>query len=199
MDAFESGWVDVEGSKVHYLAAGPEAGRPVLLLHGASFQCETWRQTGTLAELAKAGYRAVAVDLPGYGQSPRQSIASPPAWLGSLLEALGLERPALVSPSMSGRYALPFLIESPERTAGFIAVAPVGIMEHRERLGQIRVPVLAVWGEHDEVVPRSQAELLVRNVPEGRLVVIAGGTHAPYLSDPAAFHEALLGFLAGLR
>jgi abhydrolase domain-containing protein 14 len=199
MEAIESRTLELAGGRVHYLEAGPETGAPVLLLHGASFRSETWRQTGTLEELARAGYRALAVDLPGYGESPRQAIAAPAAWLGELIEALGLKRPVIVSPSMSGRFALPFVIESPERTAGFIAVAPVGIMEHEERLGQIGVPVLAVWGERDDVIPQAQAEILVRKVPQGRLVVIAGGTHAPYLSDPAAFHAAVLGFLAGLR
>ena len=37
----------VDGQKVSYLAAGRAAGFPVLLLHGASYSSETWRDTGT--------------------------------------------------------------------------------------------------------------------------------------------------------
>ena len=58
--------------------------------------------------------------------------------------------------------------------------------------------MLAVWGEHGTIVPQEQADLLVGSVENGRKVVIPGGSHAPYMSDPAAFHAALLEFLSEL-
>src|SRR5215469_525458 len=189
MASTNSRLVTVAGSKVHVVEQGNVDGQVVLLLHGARFSSKTWQDIGTMKVLADAGNRAVAVDLPGFGDS-EPNDESPEKWLGNLLDALDLARPVIVSPSMSGRYALPFATSEPERLRGFIAVAPVAIMEYKDRLKQITVPVLAVWGENDRLIPQEQADLLVSSAKKGKKVVIAGGSHAPYMNDAETWHRA---------
>jgi pimeloyl-ACP methyl ester carboxylesterase len=189
-----SHFTNILGGQVHYLMAGPPKGQAVFLLHGASFSSATWRQVGTPEALALTGYHAIAVDLPGFGNS-RSSSALPEIWLGELLGQLKIESPVLLAASMSGGYALPFITSQPARVAGFVAVAPVGIHNYRDHLHLITAPVLAVWGEHDRIVPISHAELLVHSVKRGKLVVIPNGSHAPYMNNPMLFNQELIRFV----
>ncbi|MGE5250853.1 MAG: alpha/beta fold hydrolase [Bacteroidota bacterium] len=190
----DSQFITVADKQVHYLAAGLEAGLGVVLLHGASFTSETWKEIGALQALASAGYHALAVDLPGLGRS-EQSPISPGSWLDQLLAALQIQPPVLVAPSMAGAYALPFVTSHPERIAGFVAVGAVGIQHYHRQLDRITAPVLAIWGGDDRLLPLSEAETLVAAVPRGRLIVIPNGSHAPYMSDPLRFNRELVEFV----
>ncbi len=78
------GTVELHGHPVHLHTAGPKTGRAVLLLHGGKFKAATWKMLGTLDVLADAGYRAVAIDLPGSGKSPGWKV-DPQTFLADLL------------------------------------------------------------------------------------------------------------------
>lgn len=191
--------ISIQSHNVHYLESGTHCTRTVLLLHGASFKAETWRQIGTLDILTKEGYHAVAVDLPGFGDSSGNlegmGVKERKQWMSELLTALEIERPAVVVPSMSGRIALPWLIGDSDTASGLVAVAPVTIPEHAKNLKKIGVPVLAIWGERDALVPEEHADELVAAVADGEKVIIRGAGHAAYMNDPGAFHFELLNFL----
>ena len=63
-----------------------------------------------------------------------------------------------------------------------------------ERLGQVNVPTLILVGAND-TLQREQADLLAKQVPNARLVVIPGGGHLLNLTSPAAFESAVRDFL----
>lgn len=65
----ESQRVDVGDVTLHVVFAGPEDGRPVILLHGFPEFWFAWRHQ--IAFLARAGYRVAAPDLRGYNRSDR--------------------------------------------------------------------------------------------------------------------------------
>ena len=96
---------------------------------------------------------------------------------------------------MSGRFSLPLVTTQPQRLAGYVAVAPVGIPQYKERLSNISVPVLAIWGENDNIVPRANQDLLAQSAPDARKVIIPNAGHAPYMQDAPAFHVKLVSFL----
>ncbi len=186
--------LDCRGQALHGLAAGPAGGPVVLLLHGAAFSSETWRQLGTIETLATAGFRAVAIDLPGFAAS-RQVHADPATFLAELLAPLAAARVALVAPSMSGRFAFPLVIRRPEAVFAFVPIAPVGIEAHEDALRRVDVPTLVVWGDQDRVVPVAGADRLAGCLAGSRTLILKGARHPCYLDRPAEFHAALLDFL----
>jgi len=180
---------------IYARSAGPVGAPAVLLLHGAAFHSGTWEELGTLGKCAAAGHRAVAIDLPGFGQS-KSVEADRETFLAELIPKLGLGRPVVVAPSMSGGFAFPLIEAHPELVSGFVPVAPVAAPRYTARLRESPVPALIVWGEDDQVFPASQAEPLARAFASSRVLILAGARHPAYLDKPDEFHSALLRFLA---
>ncbi len=187
--------VEVRGHPIHFLSAGPEVGRPVLLLHGGRFDSDTWHKLGTLDVLAAAGHRVIAIDLPGFGRSPVWKVDRS-TFLAELLPVLGVVLPVVVSPSMSGAFSFPLIVGHPEMVGGFVPVAPVGVPEFANKLGKSAVPALIIWGAKDEVIPPSQAGTLAAGFADARTVILPGASHPAYLDAPERFHAELLKFLA---
>lgn len=67
----------------------------------------------------------------------------------------------------------------------------------RPLLGDIPHPTLLLWGERDSIIPPTDGEEMRRLIPGSRLLVLPGAYHNPMVDSPAAFNQALLGFLAG--
>jgi pimeloyl-ACP methyl ester carboxylesterase len=100
MDDLRHQLVDVNGVSLHVVTAGASDGPPVVLCHGFPETWYSWRHQ--LTALGDAGFRAVAFDWRGYGQSsvPRSVDAYGTdrlcADLGALLDHFGYDQAAFV-------------------------------------------------------------------------------------------------------
>ncbi|XP_078517291.1 protein ABHD14A-like isoform X2 [Lissotriton helveticus] len=185
-------------------AVGRKANRfDILLLHGQSFTSKTWQDLGTLTLLAEHGHRAVALDLPGYGMSlESKAKASDQGRLDYMLriiETLGLKDPIVISPSMSGLFSLPLVLQHGEHLRGFIPIAPVGTKSYSaEQYQRVQTPTLIVYGERDTNLGTQSLENL-RQIPKHTVAMLVDAKHACYLDQPRHFHQALIGFLNSLK
>jgi haloalkane dehalogenase len=101
-----------------YREAGPVDGHPVLCLHGWPESSYMWRHA--ITALGAAGLRAIAPDLPGYGDS---EVQRPATWalhvaaVEDFRNALSLERLALCVHDWGGLIGLRWACDHPDAVA----------------------------------------------------------------------------------
>ncbi len=187
--------IQAANCQVHCLQSTAGSKRDVLLLHGAKFSSETWHKLGTLDVLIDAGYRVHALDMPGYGKSP-QCGSNPAALLQEIIATEGLQSPIVIGPSLGGAYSLALYFSVPQKIGGLVLVGAVGVDKLRNRIKEIDVPCLIVWGDQDQISPLDNAYFLDKEINDSRLVILENAKHPCYLDQPAKWHEELLNFLS---
>ena len=110
--------VSIEGHRMHYYVAGPQDGKPVVLVHGLGGQAEDWRNLTPF--LRATGYRVYTPDLFGFGRSDRPadfsySIPDQAAAVFAFMDALGLKQVDLGGWSMGGWIVERMAADHPER------------------------------------------------------------------------------------
>ena len=133
---------------------------PIVLIHSGVTDRRMW--SDHLEPLGAAGYRVVAIDLPGFGdaelppgeQAPWQDV------LGAMDE-LGIERPAIVGNSMGGAVALRVALVAPERISTLVLVSapPPGLEPSPE--------LKAVWQAEEDALERGDVDGAVAAVVDG--------------------------------
>jgi pimeloyl-ACP methyl ester carboxylesterase len=119
------------GLKVRVVERGDPASPPVLFVHG--WGCSVYVFRRNMPALADAGYRAIAVDLKGHGLSDKPispedyTIDAMVEHLRDILDALGLERPALVGHSLGGSLIYHLAARYPDRANSLVMLSPVGL------------------------------------------------------------------------
>jgi pimeloyl-ACP methyl ester carboxylesterase len=121
--------IDIGGRRLHGVRAGPAGARPLVLLEAGSFGFSAdW--SVVQQRLAERGYRSLAYDRAGLGESdtgplPRDGLAIAED-LEALLRALGETGPLIyVGHSMAGLHAAIFAAGNPGLIAGLVLVDAV--------------------------------------------------------------------------
>jgi pimeloyl-ACP methyl ester carboxylesterase len=114
----DQGYVDHEGARIWYAAYG--SGAPVILLHGGLGHSGNWGYQ--VPALVDAGHRVVVIDSRGHGHSTRDTRPYRYELMASdvlaVMDALLVERAALVGWSDGACTALILGMKNPERVAG---------------------------------------------------------------------------------
>lgn len=112
--------------EIHYHEAG--SGPPLILVHGSAPGTSGWRNFHpNIAPLA-AHFRVLALDLPGWGESDpvSPSAADHSGAIIRFMDALHIDRAALLGNSMGGMAVLRVAAEQPERVSHLIASGAAG-------------------------------------------------------------------------
>lgn len=111
-----------------YLTAGGGEGLPLLLLHGLADSAYSWRWV--IPSLA-ATHRIYAPSLPGFGRSAKPKCKYSPeffaAFVLSFMNAMGLERAAVVGNSLGGLIAMRLALDKPERVSALVLLDSAGL------------------------------------------------------------------------
>ncbi|MBI3761413.1 MAG: alpha/beta hydrolase [Chloroflexi bacterium] len=78
-----------------------------------------------------------------------------------------------------------------------LSIASLRRTDLRPRLGELRMPVMGVYGSGDNIVDPNQHKVLSAGAKQVRIEVLDGSRHFPMLDEPDRFNSVLKSFLDG--
>ena len=136
---------DSDGLRLHYELHGPEAGPPVVLVHGfASDYQLNWVGTRWQETLVAANYHVIGLDCRGHGRSDKPHDAAAyaidvmAADVRRLLDELGIGACHYIGYSMGGRIGLQCVLDFPERLRSAVlgGIGTSGAIEDAEAIAR---------------------------------------------------------------
>jgi pimeloyl-ACP methyl ester carboxylesterase len=95
------------------------------------------------------------------------------------------------------------LLSTPEYRAAYLSalrsIAGMGQLRNgvvvEERLAELTMPTLVIWGRHDHIFPASHAEMARQKIPRARVEIFDESGHTPQMEEPDHFNRVVLDFL----
>lgn len=142
--------MDLPSGPVSYLTWAPrQPVSTVLLLHGGGVDNASLSWGAIGPRLAEAGYRVIAPDHPGFGQSPpaRQPVTQDRlvAYVGDFVDGMDLDRYAIGGLSLGGGMAIGHVLDRPDGVTGVMLLGSYGIMPRLSDGPLSGVRQLATW------------------------------------------------------
>jgi pimeloyl-ACP methyl ester carboxylesterase len=183
-------YVEVNGLNIAYCAQGE--GEPVLFLHGWPTYSYLWRQQ--LPALAGEGFRACALDLPGFGDSDKPPDVSytldfQTATLEGFLDAMDIARTALVCHDIGGPIGLLFAVRHPERLSRLVVMDTTPYTDVPPVVRLMMLGINHVPGVGRAMVSRRGLRLLLNMGTAGRGVItdaVLEAYNRPFTGDGQA-------------
>ena len=146
----ECSWfTTIGGVRIHYQEVGDEEAPPLILIHGFISATLVWSEV--LRPLADAGFRVIAMDLPGYGYSDkphdgRYTIGAHAHAVVGLMDRLGLEHATIVGASYGAAIAATMALDYPERIERLVLIGAVSNDAPKNKM-LLRIARLPVIGD----------------------------------------------------
>jgi pimeloyl-ACP methyl ester carboxylesterase/CRP-like cAMP-binding protein len=122
---YQSRTFDIRGQKIHAMEAGKPGRQVALLIHGWS---SSWYATSPMLGLLAQRFHCLAIDLPGYGQSPRlpepTTIPRYVELLADLINRISDNPVVLVGHSMGGMISLSLALRYPVLVERMVLLSP---------------------------------------------------------------------------
>jgi pimeloyl-ACP methyl ester carboxylesterase len=145
----QSGFVDVNGTRLYYEIAG--RGPPLILIHGFTLDTRMWDDQ---FEAFSHHYRVLRYDIRGFGKSALPVQSEPYAHhedLKALLDHLEISQAFILGLSMGGGIAIDFTLEYPKVTKTLVAVdSTLGGFQWTSAFGEL-LKALSVEGRTNGV------------------------------------------------
>jgi len=158
------------------LSMGGAITQQLLLDHPGRFRAAVLSSTGARLRVIPVIFEAIQNDFPKYIELMGQFSASPKTPV------------EVIKPCMEDTAR-----QKPEVILGDFRAC--NVFDVRERLGEIKTPVLIISAEDDLLTPPKFAELLEQKIPGSRRVHILDSGHMIPVEKPEEFNRALVGFL----
>lgn len=152
--------VEKQDLRMAYRDVQPTAasnGKSVLLLHGKNFSGFYWEPT--IEFLAQLGYRVIAPDQLGFGDSSRPDIHYSFHQMAentkALLDHLGIQQVSVIAHSMGGMLGVRFTLLFPATVERLVLENPIGLEDYRKL-----VPYIPLQEEYATELSQTYGKML---------------------------------------